>query len=148
MRDFGKMFKAEQEKINVKEKIENYKKQQERKVLVNFLESGLIEFLDYLNDHYYVERHSINHHVDGKVYERDIVESYMVKNNTEFVAGIQYKWSNGGLRNTLRVKVVDYKAVLTYEEVKMDLDTFISTVVSQITGARNKQESHFKIIKL
>ena len=147
MRDFGKMFKEEQEKINVKEKVDNYKKEQEKKVLVDFLESGLIEFLDYLNDHYYVERHSINYHVDGDVYERDIVESSMIKNSTEFSGAIQYKWANGGISDTLRVKVEDYKAVLTYEGIQMDLDTFISTVVRQITDAINKSQPSFKIIK-
>ena len=148
MRDFGKMFREEQKKINVKEKVENYKKLQERRVLVDFLEDGLIEFLDYLSDHYYVQRHSVNFHVDGEVYERDIVESSMIKNDTEFSAAIQYKWANGGLRDTLRVKVEDYKAVLTYEGVQMGLDAFIKIVVRQITDAINKSQPSFKIIKL
>lgn len=148
MRNFDKMFKEEQEKINVKENVENYKKQQEKKVLVDFLEDGLIDFLDYLNDNYYVQRHSVNYHIDREVYERDIVESRIIYDKSLFISGIQYKWSNGGLRDTLTVKVVDYKAVLTYEGVQMDLDTFISTVIRQITDAINKPQPSFKIIKL
>jgi hypothetical protein len=61
--------------------------------------------------------------------------------------GIQYKWTNGTIYDSLMVYCVDFKPVLEYEGKRMDLDTFMEIVVAQIQETINKDSSGFQIIE-
>jgi hypothetical protein len=157
MKKFDEMFKTEQKRIETKQQLANNEKQTRIDVVVDFCNEGLFEFLEYLHNKFYIKKHGVNHHVDGAVYDQDIVygftdkESGIKRINQDsyqyFRTGIQHTWSNGAIFNTLIVYCDDYKPVLKYEGVKMDLDTFIETVVTQIQEAINKNSAGFKIIE-
>jgi hypothetical protein len=157
MTKFDEMFKTEQKRIETKQQLANNEKQTKIDIVVDFCNEGLFEFLEYLHNKFYIRKYSVNHHVDGAVYERDIVygftdkESGIKRINQDsyqyFRTGIQHTWSNGAIFDTLIVYCDDYKPVLEYEGVKMDLDMFIETVITQIQEAINKNSEGFKIIE-
>jgi hypothetical protein len=157
MKKFDEMFKTEQKRIETKQQLANNEKQTKINIVVDFCNEGLFEFLEYLHNRFYIRKHSVNHHVDRSVYERDIVYGFSDKESGikminkdlygYFRTGIQYKWSNGSIYDALIVYCDDYKPVLKYEGVKMDLDTFMETVIMQIQATINKNLEGFKIIE-
>jgi len=157
MNKFDQMFKREQKRIEVKKQLADNETQAKIDVVVNFCNEGLFDFLEYLHNRFYISKHGINYHVDRAVYKQDIVYGFTdkesgikrIKNHLyhRFSTGIQYKWSNGGISDTLVVECVDFKPVLTYEGVRMDLDTFMDTVVAQIQSAIDKNSPEFQIIE-
>jgi hypothetical protein len=157
MKKFDEMFKTEQKRIETKQQLANNEKQTKIDIVVDFCNEGLFEFLEYLHNKFYIRKHGVNHHVDRAVYEQDIVYGFKDKESgikainkdhyNYFRTGIQYKWSNGSMFDTLIVYCDDYKPVLKYEGVKMDLDTFMEIVVTQIQEAINKNSERFKIIE-
>ncbi len=154
MKKFDELFKKEQEKIEIKKQLADNEEQAKKDIIIKFCNEGLFDFLEYLHNKFYVIKHGMNHHVDRAVYQYDMVYHFTnkesgiknIQNDGYLRTGIQYKWSNGGIYDTLIVKCVDFKPVLEYEGVKMDLDTFMETVVAQIQGAINKNSDSFKIL--
>lgn len=155
MKKFDEMFKKEKERIDIKKELARNEEQKKVDVVVNFCNEGLFEFLEYLHNKFYVVKNSVNYHVDGEKYTRDMVYGYTnkesglknINNWGYFRGGIQYKWSNGGIYDSLIVKCVDFKPVLTYEGKRMDLDTFIETVIAQIQKTIDEQPGNFQIIE-
>ena len=157
MKKFDEMFKTEQKRIEIKQQLVNKEKQTKIDVVVDFCNEGLFEFLEYLHNKFYIRKHGVNYRADGAVYEQDIVYGFTNKesgikainqDSYQYLrTGIHYKWSNGSMFDTLIVYCDDYKPVLKYEGVKMDLDTFMETVVTQIQEAINKNSERFKIIE-
>lgn len=151
MKKFDKMFKKEQERIDIKKELARNEEQKKVDVVVNFCNEGLFEFLEYLHNKFYVVKNSINYHADGEdmVYGSTNKESGLenINNWGYFRGGIQYKWSKLGIHDSLKVECVDFKPVLTYEGKRMDLDTLIETVIAQIQETINKQPGNFKIIE-
>ena len=155
MKKFDEMFKKEQERIDIKKELAQNEKQAEIDVVVNFCNEGLFEFLEYLHNKFYVVKNSVNYHVDGEKYTRDIVYGYTnkesglktINNWGYFRGGIQHQWSNGGIYDSIKVECIDFKPVLTYERRKMDLDTLIETVIAQIQKTINEPPGNFKIIE-
>lgn len=151
MNKYDDLFKKEQEKIVIKEQLVQNENTAKADVIINYCNEGLFEFLEYLQNKFTTKSHGINHHFDRAIYEKDMVGSFTnkekateyIKKNLLFRVEIQYKWGSGG---ELRVDCVDYKPVLKYEGVKMNLDTFIETVVSQIQGSIAKGYDSFVII--
>lgn len=157
MNKFDEMFKKEQERIKIKQQLVNNEKQAKLDVVINFCNEGLFEFLEYLDSKFFIKKHGINHHVDGAVYTDGIAYGFTnrksgIKRINEdlhgcFRTGIQYKWSNGGIYDSLIVYCADYKPVLEYEGKIMNLDTFIEIAIAQIQEAINKNSDRFRIIE-
>ena len=108
MNKFDEMFKQEQNKIAIEKDLAAQEKAAKAKVIIDFCEEHIFDFLDYLQNKFYVRKHGVNYHVDSEIYEREIVYSYNrenakknIKDGYRFKTGIQYKWSNGGISDTL-----------------------------------------------
>lgn len=154
MKKYDEMFKKEQQKIEIIQQLAQNEKQAKAEIILDFCNSTLFEFLEYLNDKFYVRKHGVNYNIDRAIYKNEMVYRFSrekaiesIKNNCQFRTGIQYKWSNGSLYDTLRVDLVDFKPVLTYEGKKMDTYTFIEIAVSQIQAAINRNSEGFQIIE-
>ena len=157
MKNYDALFQKEKEKIDIKARLAADKKQAKLDVIVNFCNEGLFDFLEYLDNKFYVRKHGVNHHVDRAVYTCDMV--YNFKNREHAIeriktdvrgclrTGIQYKWVNGSIYDSLTVRCVDFKPVLEYEGKRMDLDTFMEVVVAQIQKAINENSPGFQIIE-
>jgi hypothetical protein len=156
MNKYDEMFKQEQTKIAIEKDLATQEKEAKIKVIMDFCEEHIFDFLNYLQNKFYVEKHSINYHVDREVYKRDIVYDYSIDNplrnithwNTpQLRTGIQYKWSNGGISDSLVVSCFNFKPVLEYEGKQMTPDEFKQTVVAQIQATIEKNHCNFKIIE-
>jgi len=154
MKKFDEMFKQEQNKIAIEKDLAAQQKAAKAKVIIDFCEEHIFDFLDYLQNKFYVRKHSVNYHVDGEIYEREIVNYYNrekvkkdIKDGYRFRTGIQYKWSNGGISDTLIVDCFDFKPVLEYEGKRVTPEEFMETVISQIQNAIEKNSSSFQILE-
>jgi hypothetical protein len=155
MKNYDKMFEEEQKSIELKQQLLNNEKEAQINLIINFCNEGLFDFLDYLHNKFYVRKHSVNYQIDRKIYEQEIVYDYFgkdsaiekIKDRTTFRTGIHYKWSNGGLYDTLVVRCVDYKPILTYEGKNMNLEDFTKIAISQLQKAINENSGSFQIIE-
>jgi hypothetical protein len=154
MKKFDEMFKQEQNKIAIEKDLAAQQKAAKAKVIIDFCEEHIFDFLDYLQNKFYVRKHSVNYHVDGEIYEREIVNYYNrekvkkdIKDGYRFRTGIQYKWSNGGISDTLVVDCFDFKPALEYEGKRVTPEEFMETVITQIQNAIEKNSSGFQIIE-
>lgn len=152
MKNYDELFKQEEKAIKIKEELKLQEKNAKSKIVIDFCEEHIFGFLDYLQNKFYVRKHGVNYRSDGKIYKDNIVESYAknfieyIKEYEKFECGINYKWSNGGISNTIKVTCVDYKPVLTYEGNVVTVDEFEKTVIKQIQESINKNSEEFKII--
>ena len=154
MKKFDEMFKQEQNKIAIEKDLAAQQKAAKAKVIIDFCEEHIFDFLDYLQNKFYTRKHSVNYHVDREIYEREIVYSYNrenakknIKDGYRFKTGIQYKWSNGGISDTLIVDCINFKPVLEYEGKRIAPDEFIQTAIAQIQSTIEKNPANFKIIE-
>jgi hypothetical protein len=154
MKKFDEMFKQEQNKIEIEKDLAAQQRAAKAKVIIDFCEEHIFDFLDYLQNKFYVRKHSVNYHVDRKIYEREIVNYYNrenvkkdIKDGYRFRTGIQCKWSNGGIYDTLTVDCVNFKPVLEYEGEQTTPEKFMETVIAQIQNAIEKNSSNFQIIE-
>jgi hypothetical protein len=153
MNKYDEMFRKEQEKIEIKKELKQNEKQLKNKIVIDFCNQGLFDFLEYLNNKFYVRKHGVNHHIDRNVYTRDIVYSFERNSvinsvtNGLFRTGIQYKWQNGDFYDTLKVECIDFKPILTYEGKRMNTEEFIEIAISQIQNEINNNSLGFQIIE-
>jgi hypothetical protein len=156
MKKFDEMFKQEQNKIAIEKGLSTQEKEAKIKVIMDFCEEHIFDFLNYLQNKFKVKKHSINYHVDGEIYTREIVYGYSTNNllgnithwdQPKLRTGIQYKWSNGGISDSLVVSCVNFKPVLEYEGKRMTPDEFKQTVVAQIQATIRKNPGNFRIIE-
>jgi hypothetical protein len=154
MEKFDEMFKQEQNKIEIEKDLAAQQRAAKAKVIIDFCEEHIFDFLDYLQNKFYVRKHSVNYHVDREIYEREIVYSYNrenakknIKDGYRFRTGIQYQWSNGGISDTLIVDCFDFKPVLEYEGKRVTPEEFMETVIAQIQNAIEKNSSGFQILE-
>ncbi len=155
MKNYDKMFEEEQKSIELKQQLKNIEKESRINLIINFCNEGLFDFLDYLHNKFYTRKHSVNYQIDRKIYEQEIFYGYFgkdtaiekIKDDAIFRTGIHYKWSNGGIYDTLIVKCVDYKPILTYEGKNMNLEDFTKIAISQLQKAINGNSSFFEIIE-
>lgn len=155
MNKFDTMFKQEQNKIAIEKDLAQQQIDAKAKVIIDFCEENQIfDFLDYLNNKFIVKKTSVNYHVDRQIYTVDMVYSYNrekaiqdIKNGYRFRAGIQYKWSNGGIYDTLVVDCIDFKPVLTYEDKRVTPEEFMQTVIAQIQATIDKNVGSIQIIE-
>jgi hypothetical protein len=154
MKKFDEMFKQEQNKIEIEKDLAAQKKAAKAKVIIDFCEEHIFDFLDYLQNKFYVRKHGINHHVDRAVYEREMVYGYNrekakkeVAGGFRFRTGIQYRWSDGGMYDTLIVDCVNFKPVLEYEGKQITPEKFIETVVAQIQNTIDQSPISFLILE-
>jgi hypothetical protein len=154
MKKFDEMFKQEQNKIAIEKDLAAQQKAAKAKVIIDFCEEHIFDFLDYLQNKFYIRKHSVNYHVDGETYEREIVYSYnrenakkSIKDRCQFKTGIQCYWSNGGIFDTLTVNCVNFKPVLKYEGERVTPEKFIEKVISQIQNAIDQNFNKFQIIE-
>ena len=154
MKKFDEMFKQEQNKIEIEKDLAAQQRAAKAKVIIDFCEEHIFDFLDYLQNKFYVRKHSVNYHVDREIYEREMVNGYNrenakknIKDGYRFRTGIQYKWSNGGIYDTLTVDCVNFKPVLEYEGEQTTPEKFMETVIAQIQNAIEKNSSHFLILE-
>ena len=156
MNKYDEMFKQEQTKIAIEKDLATHEKAAKAKVIMDFCEEHIFDFLNYLQNKFYIEKHSVNYHVDRQIYKREIIYGYspdsMFQNiekwsTTQLRVGIQYEWSNGGIYDSLTVSCVDYKPVLKYEGKQMSPDEFKRTVIAQIQNTIEKNPCNFKIIE-
>jgi hypothetical protein len=155
MNKFDTMFKQEQNKIAIEKDLAQQQIDAKAKVIIDFCEENQIfDFLDYLNNKFIVKKTSVNYHVDRQIYTVDMVYSYNrekaiqdIKNGYRFRAGIQYKWSNGGIYDTLVVDCINFKPVLTYEDKRVTPEEFMQTVISQIQTTIDKNIGSIQIIE-
>lgn len=150
---YEKLFEREQTKIETETKLRQDKKKAEADIIINFCNEELFNFLDYLQNTFYIRKHGVNHHVDGAVYTRDMVYNYSRKKSIEFIqssgyfyTGVQHEWSNGGISDTVMVECVDFKPVFTYMGKKMTVEQFEETVVAQIQKSINRDLAEFQIL--
>lgn len=154
MNKFDEMFKQEQNKIAIEKDLAAQQKAAQAKVIIDFCEEHIFDFLDYLQNKFYIRKHSVNYHVDGAIYENEIVYSYnrenakkSIKDRCQFKTGIQCYWSNGGIFASLTVDCVNFKPVLKYEGEQVTPEKFMEKVISQIQNAIEKNSSSFQIIE-
>ena len=155
MNKFDTMFKQEQNKIAIEKDLAQQQIDAKAKVIIDFCEENQIfDFLDYLNNKFIVKKTSVNYHVDRQIYTVDMVYSYNrekaiqdIKNGYRFRAGIQYKWSNGGIYDTLVVDCINFKPVLTYEDKRVTPEEFMQTVLAQIQATIDKNVGSIQIIE-
>jgi hypothetical protein len=155
MNKFDTMFKQEQNKIAIEKDLAQQQIDAKAKVIIDFCEENQIfDFLDYLNNKFIVKKTSVNYHVDRQIYTVDMVYSYNrekaiqdIKNGYRFRAGIQYKWSNGGIYDTLVVDCINFKPVLTYEDKRVTPEEFMQTVIAQIQATIDKNVGSIQIIE-
>jgi hypothetical protein len=154
MKKFDEMFKQEQNKIEIEKDLAAQQRAAKAKVIIDFCEEHIFDFLDYLQNKFYVRNHSVNYHVDREIYEKEIVNYYNrekakkdIKDGHQFRTGIQYKWSNGGIYDTLTVDCINFKPVLEYEGKQTTPEKFMETVIAQIQNAIEKNSSSFQIIE-
>ena len=155
MNKFDTMFKQEQNKIAIEKDLAQQRIDAKAKVIIDFCEENQIfDFLDYLNNKFIVKKTSVNYHVDRQIYTVDMVYSYNrekaiqdIKNGYRFRAGIQYKWSNGGIYDTLVVDCINFKPVLTYEDKRVTPEEFMQTVIAQIQATIDKNVGSIQIIE-
>jgi hypothetical protein len=153
MKNFDKLFEQEQVKIAAKNKIKKETLSTKAEILIDFCESSeLFDFLDYLQSKFYISKHGVNYHVDGAVYTNDVVEGYERKNAVKYLKanahlrlGINYRWTNGSVYDSIRLTCVDFKPNFEYEGKKVDVDSFKEIVVAQIQFAINKNSPSFEI---
>jgi len=155
MNKFDTMFKQEQNKIAIEKDLAQQQQDAKAKVIIDFCEENQIfDFLDYLQNKFYVRKHGVNHHVDRAIYTNEMVYNYTRENKIEEIkegyrlrTGIQYKWSNGSISDTLIVDCIDFKPVLTYEGERVTPEVFMQTVIAQIQSTIDKNVSSFQIIE-
>jgi hypothetical protein len=70
-----------------------------------------------------------------------------IKKGYRLRVGIQYKWSNGGIYDTLVVDCIDFKPVLTYEDKRVTPEEFMQTVIAQIQTTIDKNIGSIQIIE-
>lgn len=154
MKNYDLMFEQEQKAIQVKQELAKNESAAKAEVIIDFCEKNLFDFLDYLQNKFSVKKHGVNYHFDKAVYDRKMVESYVdrqsaiykIKNHEYFSCGINYKWSNGGHYDTIRVTCVDYKPVFKYQGEVMSIDEFEKLVIKQIQETINKNSQSFQIL--
>lgn len=155
MKNYDEMFKQEQRSIELKQQLVNDEKEARINLIIDFCNDGLFDFLDYLHNKFYIKKNSVNYHIDREKYEQEIVYGYFgkdnaiekIKDNVMLRTGINYKWSNGGIYDTLTVICVDYKAILNYEGKNMTLEDFTKIAISQLQKSINENSPAFKIIE-
>ena len=154
MKKFDEMFKQEQNKIAIEKDLAAQQRAAKAKVIIDFCEEHIFDFLDYLQSKFYVRKHGVNYHVDRAIYENEIISSYNregakkhIKDGYRFRTGIQYKWSNGSIYDSLTVDCFDFKPVLEYEGKRVTPEEFMETVISQIQNAIEKNSSGFQILE-
>ena len=154
MKNYDSMFEQEQKAIRLKEELAKTESAAKAEVIIDFCEKNLFDFLDYLQNKFSVKKHSINYHIDKAVYDCKMVEGYVdrqsainkIKNREYFSCGINYKWSNGGMYDTIKVTCVDYKPVFKYQDEVMSIDNFEKLVIKQIQESINKNSQSFQIL--
>jgi hypothetical protein len=154
MKNYDLMFETEQNKVAIEKELAQQKHNAEVKVILDFCNSGLFDFLDYLQSKFYIIRSSVNYHIDGEKYERPIVYNYdresaikKIEKYKKFTTGIQHKWSNGGTYDTLKVKCIDLKPLLYYHGKVVSLEQLENKVVEQVQEAIDKVSPSFQILK-
>jgi hypothetical protein len=154
MNKFDEMFKQEQNKIAIEKDLLEQQKAAKAKVIIDFCEEHIFDFLDYLQSTFYVRECGINYHIDRAIYEKEIVCGYSreeakkhIKNGYQFRAGIEYEWSNGGIYDSITVNCIDFKPVLEYMGNRVTPNEFIEIAIAQIQNAIDKNSSGFQIIK-
>ena len=155
MKKFDTMFKQEQNKIAIEKDLAQQQIDAKAKVIIDFCEENQIfDFLDYLNNKFIVKKTSVNYHVDRQIYTSEMVYSYNrektiqeIKKGYRLKTGIQYRWSNGGIYDTLVVDCIDFKPVLTYEDKRVTPEEFMQTVISQIQATIDKNAGSIQIIE-
>jgi hypothetical protein len=70
-----------------------------------------------------------------------------IKKGYQLKTGIQYRWSNGGIYDTLVVGCIDFKPVLTYEDKRVTPEEFMQTVIAQIQTTIDKNIGSIQIIE-
>ena len=155
MNKFDTMFKQEQNKIAIEKDLAQQQIDAKAKVIIDFCEENQIfDFLDYLNNKFIVNKTSVNYHVDRQIYTSEMVYSYNrektiqeIKKGYQLKTGIQYRWSNGGIYDTLVVGCIDFKPVLTYEDKRVTPEVFMQTVIAQIQDTIDKNAGSIQIIE-
>ena len=155
MNKFDTMFKQEQNKIAIEKDLAQQQIDAKAKVIIDFCEENQIfDFLDYLNNKFIVKKTSVNYHVDRQIYTVDMVYNYNrektiqeIKKGYRLRVGIQYKWSNGGIYDTLVVDCINFKPVLTYEDKRVTPEEFMQTVIAQIQTTIDKNAGSIQIIE-
>lgn len=155
MNKYDLLFEQVGKSNQIKAELANVTNDRNNAVVIDFCNQFLFDFFDYLNSKFRVEQHSVNHHIDGKIYDCQLVEGY--KNREEAInlikrfgylkCGINYKWANGGIYDSVKVFSVDFKPRFTYEGEIINVSDFEILVISQIQESIDKNLKGFQIIK-